>query len=146
MQLAAHPNVVALKDAKLDLEATSQVLRDTDLTVYSGQDSLTLPLLSIGAVGVVGTSTAFTAGPTGEMIEAFVAGDVSRARALHEQLLPAYTGVFRTQGTILVKAALRELGLPAGPVRLPLVDATPEEVAVLRGDLALAGIALETAA
>jgi 4-hydroxy-tetrahydrodipicolinate synthase len=56
---------VALKDAKLDLEATSQVLRATDLAVYSGQDSLTLPLLAIGAVGVVGTSTAFTAALTG---------------------------------------------------------------------------------
>jgi 4-hydroxy-tetrahydrodipicolinate synthase len=142
VQLAAHPNVVALKDAKLDLEATSQVLRATDLAVYSGQDSLTLPLLAIGAVGVVGTSTAFTAALTGEMIEAFAAGDVARARALHEQLLPAYTGVFRTQGTILVKAGLRELGLPSGPVRLPLVDATPEQVSVLRADLELAGTPL----
>jgi 4-hydroxy-tetrahydrodipicolinate synthase len=142
VQLAAHPNVVALKDAKLDLEATSQVLRATDLAVYSGQDSLTLPLLAIGAVGVVGTSTAFTAALTGEMIEAFAAGDVARARALHEQLMPAYTGVFRTQGTILVKAGLRELGLPAGPVRLPLVDATPEQVSVLRADLELAGTPL----
>ncbi len=142
VQLAAHPNIVALKDAKLDLEATSQVLRATDLVVYSGQDSLTLPLLAIGAVGVVGTSTAFTAALTGEMVEAFGAGDVARARALHEQLMPAYTGVFRTQGTILVKAGLNELGLPAGPVRLPLVDATPEQVRVLRADLELAGVPL----
>ena len=142
VQLAAHPNVVALKDAKLDLEATSQVLGATDLTVYSGQDSLTLPLLAIGAVGVVGTSTAFTAALTGQMIAAYGDGDVARARALHEQLMPAFTGVFRTQGTILVKAGLRELGLPAGPVRLPLVDATPEQVSVLRADLELAGTPL----
>ena len=142
VQLAAHPNIVALKDAKLDLEATSQVLRATDLTVYSGQDSLTLPLLALGAVGVVGTSTHLTAGPTREMIEAFLAGDVDRARRAHERLLPAFTGVFRTQGTILVKAALNVVGLPAGPVRLPLVDATAEQVQVLRADLELAGVPL----
>jgi 4-hydroxy-tetrahydrodipicolinate synthase len=76
------------------------------------------------------------------MIAGFADGDVARARALHEQLMPAYTGVFRTQGTILVKAGLRELGLPAGPVRLPLVDATPEQVSVLRADLELAGTPL----
>ena len=62
---------------------------------------------------------------------------------LHEGLLPIYSGIFRTQGTILVKAGLREAGLPAGPVRLPLVDATPDQVAVLRDDLALAGLPLE---
>ena len=146
VQLAAHPNVVALKDAKLDLEATSQVLRAAEISVYSGQDSWTLPLLAVGAVGVVGTSTHVTAGPTREMVEAFLAGDVLRARQLHEHLMPAYTGVFRTQGTILVKAALRELGLPGGPVRLPLVDATPEQVAVLRADLEQSGVHLGVAA
>jgi 4-hydroxy-tetrahydrodipicolinate synthase len=143
VQLAAHPNVVALKDAKLDLEATSQVVRSAELAVYSGQDSWTLPLLAVGAVGVVGTSTHLTAGPTRELVEAFLGGDVARARAVHERLLPAYTGVFRTQGTILVKAALNELGLPAGPVRLPLLDATREQVQVLRADLEQSGVSLD---
>jgi 4-hydroxy-tetrahydrodipicolinate synthase len=143
VQLAAHPQVVGVKDAKLDLEATSWVLARADLAYYSGQDGWTLPLLAVGAVGVVGTSTHLTAGPTRELVEAFLAGDVVRARALHTRLLPAYSGIFRTQGTILVKAALRELGLPGGPVRLPLVDATPEQVAVLREDLAAAGLPLE---
>ena len=139
LRLAEHPRVVAMKDAKLDLEATSTVLRETDLAYYSGHDPWTLPLLSIGAVGVVGTSTHFTAGGTRRLVEAFLAGDVAGALALHRALLPAYTGVFRAPGTVLVKAGLRELGLPAGPVRLPLVDATEAEVAVLRADLAAAG-------
>ncbi|HWH28655.1 MAG TPA: 4-hydroxy-tetrahydrodipicolinate synthase [Mycobacteriales bacterium] len=143
VQLAAHPQVVAVKDAKLDLEATSWVLARADLAYYSGQDGWTLPLLAVGAVGVVGTSTHLTAAQTREMIEAFVAGDLTRARELHSRLLPAFTGIFRTQGTILVKAALRELGLPGGPVRLPLVDATSDEVAVLRRDLEQAGISLD---
>ena len=146
VRLAEHPRIVAMKDAKLDLEATSWVLHRTELAYYSGQDAYTLPMLAMGAVGVVGTSTAFTAAGTAAMIAAYLSGDVATARELHDRLLPAYTGVFRTQGTILVKAGLRELGLPAGPVRLPLVDATPEQVAVLREDLALAGLALDRAA
>ena len=146
VRLAEHPRVVAMKDAKLDLEETSWVLQRTDLAYYSGQDAYTLPLLSIGGVGIVGTSTAFAAGGTAAMVEAYLKGDVERARELHRQLLPAFTGIFRAPGTILVKAGLREMGLPAGPVRLPLVDATPEQVAVLRDDLALAGLPLDPAA
>jgi 4-hydroxy-tetrahydrodipicolinate synthase len=142
VRLADHPRVVAVKDAKLDLEASSWVLSRTDLAYYSGHDPWTLPLLAVGAVGIVGTSTHLTAGPTREMVEAFHAGDVARARRLHESLLPLYAGIFRTQGTILVKAALRELGLPAGPVRLPLVDATPEQLTALRADAARAGLSL----
>ena len=140
VELAGHPQVVAMKDAKLDLESTSAVLRATDLAYYSGQDALTLPLLAIGAVGVVGTSTHVVAGRTQEMVQAFLAGDVARARELHESVLPIYTGIFRTQGTILVKAALALLGFPVGGVRLPLVEATEAEVAQLRLDLVEAGV------
>lgn len=146
VQLAAHPQVVAMKDAKLDLEASSWVLRETDLAYYCGHDPWTLPMLAIGAVGLVGTSTHFTAGRTCELIQAALAGDLAGARAVHEALLPAYSGIFRSQGTILVKAGLRRLGLPGGPVRLPLVDATPAEVEVLAQDLGRAGVALGTAA
>ncbi|MEX2290370.1 MAG: 4-hydroxy-tetrahydrodipicolinate synthase [Mycobacteriales bacterium] len=142
VQLAAHPQIVALKDAKLDLEATSWVLRETDLAYYCGHDPWVLPLLAVGAAGVVGTSTHFTAGGTRRLVDAFLAGDVDGARAQHRTLLPAYSGIFRTQGTILVKAGLRRRGLPGGPVRLPLVDATDEQLAALECDFALAGIAL----
>ena len=141
--LAAHPQIVAMKDAKLDFEATSWVLRETDLAYYSGHDPMTLPMLALGAVGVVGTSTHLCAARTRELVETFLGGDVARAREQHEALLPLYSGIFRTQGTILVKAALRELGLPAGPVRLPLVDATDDEVGVLRDDVARAGLSLD---
>ena len=73
------------------------------------------------------------------MVAAYVRGDVAGALALHQRLLPAFTGFFRTQGVILTKAALRLAGLPAGPVRPPLVDATDEQVATLRADLAESG-------
>lgn len=146
LALAEHPRIVAVKDAKLDLEATSWVLSRCDLAYYSGDDAATLPLLSIGAVGVVGTSTHVTAAPTAELVEAFGQGEVDRALALHRRLLPIYSGIFRTQGTILVKAAMRLAGLPGGPVRLPLVEATSGQVAVLRADLAQAGIDPDTGA
>jgi 4-hydroxy-tetrahydrodipicolinate synthase len=91
---------------------------------------------------VVGTSTHLTGRGTKQMIEAYERGDVAGARRLHHALLPLYTGIFRTQGTILVKAAMNLLGLPAGPVRSPLVDATDAEIAQLRADAAQAGIQL----
>jgi 4-hydroxy-tetrahydrodipicolinate synthase len=142
IRLAEHPNIVAVKDAKGDFAATSDVLRRTDLAYYSGEDAATLPLLAIGAVGVVGTSTHFNGRQTKEMIEAYERGDVAGALSLHRQLLPILTGIFRTQGTILVKAGLRAQGLPAGPVRSPLVDATAEELNQLRLDAAAAGLVL----
>ncbi|MFE9657736.1 4-hydroxy-tetrahydrodipicolinate synthase [Micromonospora sp. NPDC006431] len=142
VKLAEHGRIVAVKDAKGDLAATSEVLSRSDLAYYSGEDSLTLPALAVGAVGVVGTSTHFTGVPTKQLIEAYEAGDVATARTLHRRLLPLFTGIFRTQGVILVKAGLAARGLPAGPVRPPLVDATAAELAQLRADCAAAGLPL----
>ncbi|PGH46152.1 4-hydroxy-tetrahydrodipicolinate synthase [Micromonospora sp. WMMA1996] len=142
VKLSEHGRIVAVKDAKGDLTATSWVLARSDLAFYSGEDALTLPMLSIGAVGVVGTSTHFTGVGTKQMIEAFEAGDTAGALALHRRLLPLYTGIFRTQGTILVKAGLATQGLPSGPVRPPLVEATGDELAQLRADCAAAGLPL----
>lgn len=142
VKLAEHARIVAVKDAKGDLTATSWVLSRSDLAYYSGEDSLTLPALAVGAVGVVGTSTHFTGVQTKQLIEAYEAGDTATALALHRRLLPLFTGIFRTQGVILVKAGLAAQGLPAGPVRPPLVDATADELAQLRADCAAAGLPL----
>ncbi|HEY8533176.1 MAG TPA: 4-hydroxy-tetrahydrodipicolinate synthase [Micromonospora sp.] len=138
-RLAEHERIVAVKDAKGDLAASASVIARTDLAYYSGDDMLTLPLLAIGAVGVVGVPTHLFGARTKEMIEAYERGDVARALAIHQQLIPAYQGFFRTQGVILAKAALRLAGLPAGPVRPPLIDATEEQIAQLRADCAAAG-------
>ncbi|MBQ1031587.1 4-hydroxy-tetrahydrodipicolinate synthase [Micromonospora sp. C97] len=142
VRLAEHGRIVAVKDAKADLTATSWVTSRTTLAFYSGEDALTLPALAVGSVGVVGTSTHFTGALTAQMIEAYDAGDMPTALSLHRRLLPLFTGIFRTQGTILVKAGLASLGLPAGPVRPPLVDATDDEIAQLRADFAAAGLEL----
>jgi 4-hydroxy-tetrahydrodipicolinate synthase len=140
LALAEHPRIVAVKDAKGDLVATSAVTAATDLAYYSGDDAMTLPLLSVGAVGIVGTSTHFSALGTRALIEAYLAGDVDQALALHRSLLPIYTGVFATQGVILVKAGLALQGRPVGGLRPPLVPATEAETAALARSLAAAGL------
>jgi 4-hydroxy-tetrahydrodipicolinate synthase len=140
VRLAEHPRIVAVKDAKADLAGSARVIADTDLAYYSGDDVLTLPLLSVGAVGVVGVATHVATPRIRAMVEAYLAGDVAGALALHQALLPVFVGLFRTQGAILTKAALTHLGRPAGPVRLPLPDATAEQVAQLVRDLADGGV------
>jgi 4-hydroxy-tetrahydrodipicolinate synthase len=140
IELAEHDRIVGVKDAKGDIVSSSRVIAETGLAYYSGNDAETLPLLAVGGVGLVGTSTHFSGRGTKALIEAFARGDTAEALRRHRQLLPIYTGIFRTQGTILVKAGLRLRGLDVGPVRLPLVDATEHEISHLREDLAAAGL------
>jgi len=140
IQVAAHPNIVAVKDAKGLPVASSQVIAATGLAYYSGDDAMTLPLLAVGGVGVVGTSTHFTGRRTREMIDAFVGGDPARATALNAALLPVFLGVFATQGCMLVKAGLAARGFAPGPVRKPLLDATAEQAATFVAVLDAAGL------
>jgi 4-hydroxy-tetrahydrodipicolinate synthase len=142
VRLAEHPRIAGVKDAKGDLGATSAVMARTSLVYYSGEDMLNLPLLSIGAAGFVSVAGHVVGDRLHEMIDAHTAGDVARARAIHYELLPVYTGLFRNQGVIMTKAALGLLGLPGGPVRPPLAGATQPEVARLRDDLTAGGVKL----
>nr|NLI50693.1 4-hydroxy-tetrahydrodipicolinate synthase [Propionibacterium sp.] len=138
--LAAHPRIVAVKDAKGDIVSSAKVMAETDLAYYSGDDAMTLPLLSVGGVGVVGTSTHFTGARTRELIDAFVAGDTGRALQLHRDLLAVYTGVFATQGCMLVKAGLAARGFAVGGLRRPLKPASPQEAATFVALLDAAGL------
>ncbi|MFD7734484.1 4-hydroxy-tetrahydrodipicolinate synthase [Kitasatospora phosalacinea] len=142
VRLAEHPRIVANKDARGDVAAAAHAIARTDLAWYSGDDVLTLPLLSVGAVGVVSVVGHVVAGEIRTMIEAFASGDTAKALAVHQSLLPVYTGIFRAQGVILSKAALNLQGHPAGPLRLPLVPATDAETARLKEDLAAGGVHL----
>ena len=143
VRLAEHPRIVAVKDAKGNLGDVAWTLARTDLAYYSGEDMLNLPLLALGAVGVVSVVGHLVGPRLAELIAAVEAGDLVKARAVNEGLLPVYTGIMGGgQGAMMVKAALNALRLPAGPVRPPLVDATPEQVAQLRIDLAAGGISL----
>src|SRR5437764_2197773 len=125
-RLAEHDRVVAVKDAKGDLYETATVLATTDLAYYSGEDALNLPLLAIGAVGVVSVVGHVCADRYAAMVRAVDAGDLAEARRINASVLPAVRGIMtRTQGAIMAKAALELLGvLPRRTTRLPLLDAT----------------------
>lgn len=136
LHLAEHPRILGVKDAKGDLGASSRVIAGSELAFYSGEDMANLPLLAVGSVGFVSVAGHVVGTELRAMLDAFTAGDVAGAREVHRRLLPVYTGMSRTQGVILSKAAVGLFGLPAGPVRSPLVDAEPAEVEQLRADLA----------
>ena len=140
VKLAEHPNIVALKDAKGDVASTSWVIKRSGIPVYSGDDILNLPLLSVGAIGFVSVCGHTVGKDLREMLDAWFNGNSARALEIHQKLLPVYTGTFRTQGAILTKAALAMMGLPGGKVRLPLVDATSAQISQLREDLLAGGV------
>jgi 4-hydroxy-tetrahydrodipicolinate synthase len=140
IKLAEHPRIIGVKDAKDDVAATSHVLAQTDLVYYCGSDMFNLPWLSLGAVGVVSVVGHVAGDRLREMIDAFGSGDTDRARQIHYELIPVYTGLFRNQGAVMTKAALDLLGLPGGALRLPLLAATDAERAQLRRDLADGGV------
>ncbi|MFB9619982.1 4-hydroxy-tetrahydrodipicolinate synthase [Brooklawnia cerclae] len=129
LELARHRNIVGVKDAKNDIVASAQVMAQTDLAYYAGDDAKVLPLLAVGAVGVVGTSTHFTGRRTRQLLDAWLAGDRDEALRVYRALLPVYTGVFATQGVMLVKAGLAHQGFPVGGLREPLRPASDEQAA-----------------
>ncbi|MBW5422388.1 4-hydroxy-tetrahydrodipicolinate synthase [Streptomyces sp. BG9H] len=142
VRLAEHPRIVANKDAKGDLGRASWAIARSDLAWYSGDDMLNLPLLSVGACGFVSVVGHVVTPELRAMLEAHLTGDVQKATEIHQKLLPVFTGMFRTQGVITTKAALALQGRPGGPLRLPMVELTPEETAQLKIDLAAGGVQL----
>jgi 4-hydroxy-tetrahydrodipicolinate synthase len=136
-------NIVALKDAKGNIAATSWVIKRCDIPVYSGDDILNLPFLSVGAVGFVSVCGHTVGLKLKAMLDSWFAGDAPKALAIHQELLPVFTGTFRTQGAIWTKAAMSLMGLPGGTTRLPLVDATEAQIEQLRKDLTAGGVTLK---
>ena len=137
VRLAGHPNIVATKDAVMDLDFTSLTVGAApDLTVYSGQDSYTLPMMSVGAVGVVSVIS-HLAGPTvAEMVAAAADGDYVRAASLHHALMPLGVACFMETNPGPVKAALAEKWEPVGGPRLPLVAPSQKTLQAVREALA----------
>ena len=136
-------NIVALKDAKGNIAATSWVIKRCGIPVYSGDDILNLPFLSVGAVGFVSVCGHTVGLQLKAMLDAWFAGNSAKALEIHQQLLPVFTGTVRTQGAILTKAAMSLMGLPGGTTRLPLVDATEAQIEQLRKDLIAGGVTLK---
>ena len=128
-RLAEVPNIVAVKEASGSLDQMSQIRKLTrpEFLLYSGDDSLTLPLLAVGGTGVVSVASHLAGREIKAMIQAFQAGDIRQAQALHFRLWPLFKVLFITTNPVPVKAALALSGFDVGGLRLPLVDATAKE-------------------
>ena len=142
LRMAEHPRIVAVKDAKGDLFAASEVMSQTDLLWFSGDDALNLAHLTQGAVGMVSVVGHVAGLQYAEMVAAVGQGNLARAIEIHRQLIPAVNAVMHiTQGAITVKAALHDRGvISSDTVRLPLVTATTDQLAQLREGLQKSGL------
>lgn len=138
--LSSHPNIVAVKDAKGDLPGAAQVMAETGLAYYSGDDALNLPWLAIGAVGFVSVWGHLAASQLRDMFSAFNSGDLATARKISVALGPLNAAQARLGGVTMSKAGLRLQGFDAGDPRLPQMPATAEQVAQLAADMQSAGV------
>lgn len=123
-----YPNIIGLKDASGDLDYAGYVAANAPqgFHLYSGDDNLTLPIVAVGGEGVISVAAHVIGKEMNEMIQAHKDGDVKKAAALHQKYLPFMKGVFCTVSPVPIKTMLNMLGFPAGPFRLPLVEASPE--------------------
>ncbi|KUP07161.1 dihydrodipicolinate synthase [Bacillus coahuilensis p1.1.43] len=133
IRLSEISNIVAVKEASGDLDAMTTIIASTpqDFLLYSGDDGLTLPVLSIGGNGVVSVASHIVGTEMQEMISAFFDGQHQRAAVIHQQLLPLMNGLFAAPSPSPVKTALQLKGLDVGSVRLPMIPLNAEERATL---------------
>jgi len=139
-RLAEHPRILAVKDAKGDLNAGAELIATTGLQFFSGDDPLNLPWLSVGATGFVSVIGHLVPARLREMHSAFMAGDNARARAINASLIPVTRSVARLGGVSAAKAGLRLIGLDVGEPRLPQVPPTSDQIDMLAADLRAAGV------
>ncbi|MGN2636991.1 4-hydroxy-tetrahydrodipicolinate synthase [Nocardia takedensis] len=138
--LAEHPRIVAVKDAKGDLNAGADLIASTGLAFYSGDDCLNLPWLSVGAAGFISVIGHLAPERLRELVEAYHAGDVVEARRINASLIPLNAAMAGLGGVAMTKAGLRLLGLDVGEPRLPQLMPTQEQVELLAADLRVAGV------
>jgi len=133
-RLAEIENIVAVKEASGNLDQVSMIRRKTpaDFLIYSGDDSLTLPMLSVGGYGVISVASHVAGKMIKQMVEAYAAGEVETAREIHLKLFPLFKVIFITTNPVPIKAAVELIGIKAGPPRLPLVKATAQEIEAIR--------------
>lgn len=138
--LAAHPNIVAVKDAKGDLHGAAAIMAETGLTYYSGDDALNLPWLAVGAVGFISVWGHLAAGQLRDLLTAFNSGDLATARKIAVSLAPLNNAQGRLGGVTMAKAGLRLQGFEAGEPRLPQMPATPAQLDDLAADMRAAAV------
>ncbi|MEN1969923.1 4-hydroxy-tetrahydrodipicolinate synthase [Lentibacillus sp. N15] len=129
IKLSEIDNIVSVKAASGDLDQIAEIVERTDdnFSVYSGEDSITLPMLSIGAIGVISVASHVVGKELNEMVHAFHNGEVKKAAAIHRQILPVMKALFMAPSPSPVKAALHMKGVDTGSVRLPLVPLSDAE-------------------
>lgn len=138
--LAGHPNIVGIKDAKADLHGGGQILAETGLAYYSGDDTLNLPWLAMGAVGFVSVWGHLAAGQLRDMLTAFNSGDVATARKINLSLAPLARAQAHLGGVTMSKEGLRLQGFDAGLPRLPQIPASPVDIEALAADMRAAAV------
>lgn len=140
-RLAEVENIVAIKEASGDLNQVSLLrsLVPDDFLIYSGDDSLTLPILAVGGDGVVSVASHLVGRQLKDMVTAFLAGKVREAQELHLRLLPLMRVLFITTNPVPVKRALEFVGFESGPLRQPLIDLTEEQAQKIKDVLTASG-------
>lgn len=141
-RLAEINNIVAVKEASGSLEQVSEILRSTpsDFLVYSGDDSLTLPILSVGGTGIISVAAHIVGNRMQDMLKAFLAQDFVKAQTIHLELMPFFKVIFVTTNPIPIKTAVSLIGQPAGPLRLPLIPPTPAELEQIKTVMCALGV------
>ncbi len=139
-RLAKIPNIIGIKEASGSLEQASRIVSLCDLALISGEDSLTLPLLSIGATGVISVVANVAPKQEHDMVAAYLHGDIATARELHYELFELSKVLFIETNPIPVKTALAAMGMISGEMRLPLCEMKPENKKELLRALRKAGL------
>lgn len=142
LRLAEIDNIVAIKEASGNLDQATAILQQApgDFLLYSGDDSLTLPLMAIGAHGIISVAAHVVGEKMQAMVSAFIKGDVTGAAKLHQELFPIFKSLFITSNPVPLKEALQILGLPGGPVRLPLAGLNNSQKEIIAKTLKEAGL------
>ena len=138
--LASHPNIVGVKDAKADLHSGGQIIAETGLVYYSGDDALNLPWLAMGGTGFISVISHVAASQLRELLSAFGSGDLATARKINVAVAPLCNAMGRLGGVTMSKAGLRLQGIDVGDPRLPQMAATPEEIDALAADMRAASV------
>ena len=138
--VAAHPNIVAVKDAKRDLHGGAVIMAETGLAYYSGDDAMNVSWLAMGATGFISVWGHFAASQLRNLLSAFQSGDIATARKIHVALSALDSAQNRLGGVTMSKAGLRLQGIEVGDPRLPQLPASPEQLEELAVDMRSAGV------
>jgi 4-hydroxy-tetrahydrodipicolinate synthase len=139
-RLHQHPNIVAIKEATGSLDMATEIMSLCDITVVSGDDSLTLPLMSIGAKGVISVASNLVPGEIKKLTQLALNGEFAEAAKVHHRLFPLIKSLFLDGNPVGIKYAMSVAGLDSGELRLPLVEATEKTKQTIRQNVEKLGI------